>query len=326
MSKPRLVILDSYTAVTTGLSLDALKEMVEVCAIYERTLQEDCVRNIGDAELVIINKTTLDSDILSRCPNLKYIGIFATGYNQVDIDYCKKHGIVVSNVPGYSTNGVAQLSFTLILDLLFLTAKHDREVHEGKWGLCEGFSCYDPRISEINGKTLGLVGFGNIGKQMAKISAGFDMEVLVYSRTHYPAYESEHLKFVDFDTMLKKSDIISLHVPLFDETAKLIDETAIAKMKQGALLINTARGGIIDEQAVADALNSGKLGGAGLDVFTQEPISGESPLLNAQNCILTPHIAWSTVESRSRLIEIVLRNIHAYLEGHPHNNVAARVM
>lgn len=322
MSKPKLVILDCYTSVTGGLSIDKLNDLVEVTGIYDVYDKEQTISRIGDAEMVLVNKTVFTKEVLSCCKNLKYIGIFATGYNLIDTEYCKEKGIVVSNVPGYSTNGVAQLSFTFILDLMFLTAKHDNEVHQGKWSPNETSCYYDPRISELNGKTLGLVGFGNIARQVAKIAAVFDMNVLVYSRTHYPAYESDNLHFVTLDTMLKESDIVSLHVPLFEETADIINKDTIAKMKDGAYLINTARGGLVDEDALAEALNSGRLAGAGLDVVKVEPILPTNPLLTAKNCIITPHIAWSTAQSRERLIEIVLRNISAYLDGHPHNNVA----
>lgn len=318
----KMVVLDSYTAVSTDLSFDSVRQLTDDITIYDRTQPQDVVARIGDADGILVNKTQITKAILEQCPSLKYIGIFATGYNMVDLGYCKEHNLVVSNVPGYSTNAVAQLTFSFILNLTFQIDKHNKEVHEGEWVENDTFCYYDPRITELFGKTLGIVGFGNIAKQVARIAAAFDMEVLVYSRTKYAEYENDHLHFVDFDTLLTKSDIITLHVPLFKETEKLINADAIAKMKDNAILINTARGGIIDEQAVADALNSGKLGGAGLDVTTVEPILPTNPLLTAKNCVITPHIAWSCREARARLISVVCDNIKAFQKGEPQNNVA----
>lgn len=317
----KIVILDSHTSVTKDLSLDCLNEITNDITIYDRTMPEDRVSRIGDAQIILTNRTIMDRETIEQCKNLKYIGTFATGYNTIDLECCKEHNIVVCNVPGYSTNAVAQLTFSFILNLTFLIDKHNKEVHEGKWVENDDFCYYDSRITELYGKTLGIVGFGNIGKQVARIASAFDMNVLVYSRTKYSEYENENLHFVDMDTLLEKSDIVSLHLPLFKETEKLINSNAISKMKQSAILVNTARGGIIDEQAVADALNSGKLGGAGLDVVTVEPILPTNPLLTAKNCIITPHIAWSCKESRARLIEIVCNNIKAFIEGKPQNNV-----
>lgn len=318
----KLVILDSYTAVSTDLSLYCLKEITEDITIYDRSLPDTIVERIGNADAILVNKTFITKEILEQCPSVKYIGIFATGFNMVDIEYCRSHNIVVSNVPGYSTNGVAQLTFTFILDFMFLTDKHNREVHEGKWVENDTFCYYDHRVRELFGKTLGIIGFGNIAKQVARIASAFDMQVLIFSRTKYPEYENENLKFVDLDSLLSKSDIISLHVPLAPQTTKLIDASAIAKMKQGTILINTARGGVIDEQAVADALNSGKLAGAGLDVAAVEPILPSNPLLTAKNCVITPHIAWCATESRARLIKVIHENLSAYVSGKPQNNVA----
>ena len=318
----KLVILDSYTAVSTDLSFDCLEKITTDITIYDRTQPQDVVERIGTAQMILINKTQVTKAMLEQCPNLTYIGIFATGFNMVDLAYCKERGIVVSNVPGYSTNAVAQLTYAFMLQFTFLVDKHNQEVHDGKWVENDTFCYYDPRITELCGKTLGLIGFGNIAKQVARIAAAFDMNVLVYSRTTYPEYETDRLQFVDLNEVLTKSDILSLHVPLFPETEKLINSDALLKMKSSAILINTARGGIIDEQAVADALNNGKLAGAGLDVTTVEPILETNPLLTAKNCVITPHIAWSCRESRARLMEIVYENLQAYINGTPQNNVA----
>ncbi len=318
----KLVVLDSYAAVSTDLSLDCLKEFCDEMTVYDRTDPRDVAARIGDAEMVLINKTVLSEEILSQCPSVRYIGIFATGYNVVDIGYCRSHGIVVSNAPAYSTNAVAQLVFAFLLHFASRVDQHDRQVHEGAWENCRDFAFYDPRICELAEKTIGLIGYGNIGRKVARIAHAFDMEVLVYTRTPHPEEETAHLRFCSLDELLAKSDFVSLHCPLFPETARLIDRTAVSKMKDGAVLINTARGGVIDEQAVADGLHSGKLSGAAVDVATREPINGDSPLLSAPNCVITPHMAWAAREARRRLIGIVCENVRAFLAGSPTNNVA----
>lgn len=320
----KLVVLDCYAAVSTDLSLDCLKEFSDNITLYDRTKPEDTIARIGDAEMVIVNKTVLSKDVLQQCPNLKYIGLFATGYNIIDVDYAKKRGIVVANVPGYSTSGVAQLTFAMITHFYNLVDQHNHEVHQGKWQICEDFCCYDKSIMELAGKTIGLIGFGNIARQVARIAQAYDMNVLVFSRTKYGECESDSLKFVSFDELLENSDIVSIHCPLFPETERLINATSLSKMKQSALLINTARGGVIDEQALTDALNSGKIAGAGIDVVSVEPIQATNPLLGAKNCILTPHIAWAGRETRQRLIERVADNIRAFQSGTPTNNVARK--
>lgn len=318
----KLVVLDSFAAVSTDLSLDCLRPLCEEITVYDRTLPQDTAARIGNAELVLTNKTVIDEHILQQCPNIRYIGLFATGYNVIDIPACKARGIVVANAPAYSTPGVAQLVFAFILHFYSLVDKHNREVHAGAWAESPDFCFYDPRISELSGKTLGLVGFGSIGRKVAQIAQAFDMNIRVFSRTVRPELEREGLRFVPLEEMLRCSDIVSLHCPLFPETTRLINRDTIALMKPSALLINTARGAVIDEADLAHALNTGKIAGAALDVATVEPISPDSPLLTAQNCVITPHIAWACRESRERLISIVYDNLRAFLEGHPQNNVA----
>lgn len=316
----KLVVLDSYAAVSNDLSLDCLKPLCDNMEVYDRTPAELAVERIGDAELVIVNKTVLSRAVLEQCPNVKYIGLFATGYNIIDIDYARERGIVVANAPAYSTAGVAQLVFALILHFYSMTAQHDTLVHQGNWTNCVDFCFYDPHISELYGKTIGIVGFGSIGKKVAQIARAFDMNVLVYSRTVYPEYKD--VTFVSFKELLKGSDIITMHCPLFKETERMINADAIAQMKPNALIINTARGGVIDEQALADALNAGRIAGAGVDVVSVEPIAADNPLLGAKNCVITPHIAWAGRETRARLIGIVEDNLKAFLGGNPQNNVA----
>lgn len=318
----KIVVLDSYAAVSTDLTLDELKLYCDCLDVYDRTGKKDIVSRIGDAEMVIVNKTVLSREILSQCTNVKFIGLFATGYNVIDIDYCKENSIVVSNAPSYSTTSVAQLVFAMMMQFFNLVTLHDEKVHKGDWENCKDFCFYDQRISELANKTIGIIGFGNIGKKVAKIAKAFDMNVLVYSRTIYPRYVSGQLNFVSLDEVLEKSDVLSIHCPLFPETTELINKTTLSKMKKNAILINTSRGGLINEVDLADALNQGVIAGAGIDVATVEPITPDNPLLTAKNCIITPHIAWANKESRARLIELVLKNVKAYTLGKPINNVA----
>lgn len=316
----KLVVLDSYAAVSNDLTLDGLNQFCDSLSVYDRTPPELTVERIGDAEMVIVNKTVLSKEVLSKCPNVKYIGLFATGYNIIDIDYARERGIVVSNAPAYSTAGVAQLTFALILQFYNMVDKHDRMVHEGQWQNCIDFCFYDRGISELQGKTIGIIGFGAIGKKVAQLANAFDMNVLVHSRTVYTEYTN--VSFVSLDTLLQNSDIVSLHCPLFKETEKMINKQALDKMKSSSIIINTSRGGMVDEQALADALNSGKIKGAGIDVVSVEPILSGNPILTAKNCVITPHIAWAGKETRERLIGIVCENVKSFLDGKPKNNVA----
>ena len=318
----KLVILDSYTTVSTDLSLDCLRELVDSMEVYERTPPEQTAARIGDAELVLTNKTVLSREVLEQCPNVAYIGLFATGYNVIDVDYCRERGIVVSNAPAYSTNAVAQMVFAFLLRACSMVARHDREVHEGRWQTCRDFTFYDPAICEVAGKTIGIIGAGSIGRKVMQLARAFDMNVLFYSRTVYPELENDFVHFVSLETLLQTSDVVTLHCPLFPETKELMNRERLAMMKPSALLINTARGGVIDEQAVADALRAGTIRYYAADVTTVEPISPDNPLLNAPNCVLTPHIAWAAKEARARLIGIVRENLLHFLQGHPTNNVA----
>jgi len=316
----KMVVLDSFAAVSTDLSLDGLRACCgEFCA-YDRTPPEETVSRIGDAELVIINKTVLSREILEKCEKVRYIGLFATGYNIVDVAYCRERGIVVSNVPGYSTDSVAELVFAYLLHFAHRAPEHDGRVHAGEWQNCPDFAFYNPRIFELAGKTLGIVGYGSIGRKVAQIAGAFGMKVLVHTRT-VPSGVSE-ADFVSLDTLLAESDFVTLHCPLFPETAGMIGEAAIERMKDGAYLINTARGGLVDEAAAARALSTGKLAGMAADVVSAEPIRADNPLLGAKNCLLTPHIAWATREARERLIAQVCENVRAFLAGRPRNNVA----
>lgn len=318
----KLVILDSYHNVSKGLSLDGLYSLVDEVTICENIKQDEIVSKIGDAQMVLLNKLVLTKEIISKCKNLKYIGLFATGFNNIDISFCKEQGIVVCNVPNYSTNSVSQHTFALILSFFNLVSQHNNNVKNGDWSNCGSFCFYDGKIDELTEKTIGIVGFGNIGKRVARIAQVFDMQVLVYNRTKYPEYENDRLKFVEFEYLLSNSDVVSLHCPLNNNTNLLMKAREFNMMKSNAIFINTARGQLVDELALSNALNNDIIFGAGLDVCSDEPIKKLSPLLTAKNCIITPHIAWACKKSRSNLIEIIYENISNFLLGHPKNNVA----
>ncbi len=317
----KIVVLDAHAVLSEDMNLDRLKEFGEL-EIYDRTPPELTAQRIGDAEMIIINKTVIDRNVMDACPNLKYIGLFATGYNVVDIASAKEKNIVVCNAPAYSTAGVAQLVIAFMLHFYSMADAHSSRVHAGEWQQSADFCFYNRQIGELSGKTLGLIGFGNIARQVARIALAFDMEVIVYNRTVYPESESEHLHFVTLEELYHNSDIISIHCPLFVETKGMINRAAIAQMKPNAILINTARGPIVNEQDLADALNAGRIQGAAVDVVSSEPILADNPLLSARNCVITPHIGWAGRESRERLLNIVYDNIKNYLEGHIINCVS----
>lgn len=316
----KIVILDGRALNPGDLSYDCINQFGDV-TLYERTESEAlAIARIGDAEIVLVNKVPITQAILDACPNMKLVCVQATGYNIVDVDACKRRGVVVTNVPSYGTAAVAQFTLALMLELCHRIGHHDRVVHEGKWCACSNFCFWDTPQMELGGKTLGIIGFGRIGQAVAKLARAFDMKVIAYSRTQYPEC-AELAEYVDLDTLYARSDFISLHCPQFPETAKMINAESIAKMKDGAILINTSRGGLLDEEAVRDALIRGKLSAAAVDVVSAEPMKEDNPLLTAPNCIITPHIAWAPVESRQRLLDCVVENIRAYLNGVPQNVV-----
>lgn len=316
----KIVVLDGYTLNPGDISWDAMGQLGEL-VVYDRTPAEKIIERIDNAEIVLTNKVNLTKDILEKTPSVKYIGVMATGYNVVDTEYAKEIGIVVTNVPAYSTDSVAQLVFAFILEFCHHVGEHSRVVHEGKWTKSHDFSFWDYPLIEIKNKTLGIIGFGAIGQKVAQIACAFGMKVLFYSRTQKPDYENENIKFAPFDDVLAKSDFISLHCPLTEETKGLINKKAISKMKEGAFLINTSRGPVINEQNVAEALNTGRLAGLGTDVVSVEPIQVDNPLLSAKNCIITPHFAWAPKEARNRLMNTLISNIIAFIEKDPVNVV-----
>ncbi|HAL88494.1 MAG TPA: glycerate dehydrogenase [Clostridiales bacterium] len=316
----KIVILDGYALNPGDLSYDCLKAFGEL-TVYERTDSEgQAIARIGDAEIVLINKVPVTESLLAACPNIRLICVQATGYNVVDCEACKKRGILVTNVPSYGTAAVAQFTMALLLELCHQIGLHNRDVHAGGWEKANCFCYWLTPQMELAGKTMGIIGFGKIGMAVGKLAKAFGMEVLAYNRSQ--CEEGKQIgTYADLDTLLAKSDVVSLHCPLFPQTRGIINESSIAKMKDGAMLINTARGPLVEETALAAALNSGKLRGAALDVVSQEPINADSPLLTCKNCVLTPHIAWAPIESRQRLLDTVVENIRAYLAGKPQNVV-----
>ena len=320
----KIVILDGYTVNHGDLSWDDMKEFGEV-TVYDRTDRnfEAIVSRIGDAEIVLENKINMTREIMDACPNLKYIGELATGYNNIDIAAAKEKGIVVTNIPAYSTASVAQLAIALLLEICHHTAHHNDLVHQGEWTSCPDTMFYDHAcpIIELSGKTLGIIGFGQIGQSVARIAKAMGMNVLAHSRS--VREEGKALaEYVPLDELLAKSDVISLHCPLFPETKGIINAENIAKMKDGVIILNTSRGPLINEADLAEALKSGKVYAAGVDVVSIEPMQADNPLLSAPNCFITPHMAWMSTEARTRLIDIAVNNIRAYLAGAPVNNVA----
>lgn len=314
----KIVILDGHALNPGDLCWDCIRQFGEV-TVYDRTPDKaETIRRIGDAQIILLNKVPIDAEVLDACPSIKLICCLSTGYNVVDIHAAKKRGIPVCNVPAYSTAAVSQFTFALLLELCHRIGHHNDAVHGGKWAACPDFCFWDTPQMELAGKTMGIIGYGRIGQATGRIARAMGMEVLAYSRT---VRDGVDVNYVDLDALLQQSDVISLHCPLFPETERLINAETIAKMKVGAILLNTSRGQVIDEAAVADALHSGKLRGAAMDVVSEEPISPTNPLLTAPNCIVTPHMAWAPVETRQRIIDTTIQNIRSFLSENPQNVV-----
>ena len=318
----KIVVLDGFTLNPGDIDWEGLKKFGDL-VVYDRTaFDETSILNaIGDAEIIFTNKTPLSSKLLEKLPNLKYIGVLATGYNVVDVLAAKKMNIVVTNIPAYGTKAVAQFVLGLLLEICHHIGTHSKSVFDGDWQKSKDFCYWNTPLIELEGKTIGLIGFGKIGQATAKLAQAFGMKVLVYSRTIKNGFENEFLKFVSLSELFENSDVISLHCPLFKETEGIINKKNIELMKDGVILINTARGGLLIEQDVADALNSNKIMAAAVDVVSIEPIKQNNPLLTAKNCIITPHIAWATKEARTRLMDTASENLKAYLNGSPINKV-----
>ncbi len=313
----KIVITDAATVTSGDISFDVFNKFGEVI-IYDLTAPEETAERIKDADIVLCNKTPMTAEVMEKAENLKYIGLFATGFNNIDLEYAHSHNITVCNVPSYSTEAVAQHTFALILELLCRVSDYNKTVKEGDWVKSRTFSYFPIPLYELHGKTIGLIGLGSIGSRVADIALAFGMKVLVFKRSKI---SDERIEQVSFDELLSRSDIVSLHCPLNNESKNLMNKNAFDKMKNGAVFINTARGGIVDEFALKDALISGKLLGAGLDVLGKEPMDKDCPLLNIENCIITPHIAWAGLETRKRLMGVVTSNIEEFINGKPVNTV-----
>lgn len=316
----KLVILDGFASNPNDLSWDELASFGEL-TVYDRTPPELTAQRIGEAEIVLLNKAPIGAEIFDACPNLKLICVLATGYNIIDLAAARAHGVTVCNVPNYSTGAVAQMTFALLLELTQQVGAHSRAVFDGQWQNSPDFCFWNTPLSELAGKTMGIVGYGAIGHAVAKIAQAFGMKLLITSRSEKPVPDGA--RFVPLQTLLAQSDVVSLHCPQTAENARMIDASALAMMKDGAFLLNTARGGLVEETAIADALRSGKLGGFAADVVSKEPIAADNPLLTAPNCILTPHIAWAPREARIRLHRITAENVRQFLAGTPQNVVCA---
>lgn len=315
----KIVVLDAYTLNPGERRWEELEELGEV-VVHDRTAQLDVVRRAKDAEVVLTNKTILDGFILNLLPKLKYIGVLATGYNVVDLDVARQRGIVVTNIPAYSTQSVAQMAVAHLLNITQRVAHYAHEVHNGVWSAQPDFCYWNTPLIELAGKKIGIVGFGNTGQATAQIAEALGMEVWVYTSKPKKSLPKKYQK-VTLNELFSACDVVSLHCPLTAENKEMVNSFRLSLMKQGAILINTSRGGLIDEKALEQALLSGKLLGAGLDVLSSEPVPNGNPLLKLKNCFITPHIAWATRESRMRLMNQAVENLKAWMEGRTINNV-----
>lgn len=313
-----IVVLDGYTLNPGDLGWNVLKALGP-CKIYDRTPPEETLRRAADAEIVLTNKTVLTRADCERLPKLKYIGILATGTNVVDLAAARERGIPVTNIPTYGTKSVAQAAFALLLELAHHTGHHEESVRKGRWTNCADWCYWDFPLIELDGLTMGVVGFGRIGRAVAELARAFGMKVLAHDLT--TADVPPFARFVPLETLFRDSDVVSLHCPLTPQTKNLVNTERLALMKPTAFLLNTSRGPLVDEPALAQALNGGKIAGAGLDVLATEPPPTDHPLLRAKNCIITPHNAWATRAARSRLLHIAVENVRAFLAGQPQNVV-----
>ncbi len=316
----KIVILDGYTTNPGDLSWEKFSEFGEVTA-YDYTPNELIIERCKDAEIIIDNKVVFTKDTLDKLPKLKYIGLLSTGFNVIDIEAAKNNGVTVCNVPTYSTAAVAQLTFALILEIYNQVGIHNEAVHNGEWTNCRDFCFQKTPLLELNNKTIGLIGYGKIGAEVAKIADAFSMNILCYVPSKKPQPDFKNFRFVTLKELAENSDIVSLHCPLTPETTDIINEELISIMKPGAVVINTSRGPTIDENALAEALRSGRIAGAGVDVLSTEPPKADNPLLSCPNCFITPHIAWAGYETRERLVGVVYDNLRSYLSGNPVNVV-----
>ena len=314
----KIVVLDGYTENPGDISWEPLKKLGNV-TVYDRTSYTESpliAERIGDAQVAVINKTPISRETIDRCPNLKLIAVLATGYNVVNYEYAREKGIPVVNVPSYGTQIVGQYAVGMLLEICSHYGHHDRTVHEGRWQSNEDWCYWDYPMMELSGKTAGIIGLGRIGQATAKILNALDMRVLAYDA--FPSQDGKRVaQYVELERLLSESDVIFLHCPLFKETEGIINRETISRMKDGVILINNSRGQLIVEQDLADALNSGKVYAAGLDVLSKEPVGEDNPLLKAKNCMITPHISWASKEARERIMEATAENIKAFMDGTP---------
>lgn len=315
----KIVVLDGYTHNPGDLSWDSFKELGEL-TVYERTDPKDIIDRIGDAEILITNKAVINRNIIEST-NVKYIGVFATGYNVIDIDACNERGIVVCNVPEYSTEAVVQHTFAILFEITNNVYIHSKSVKEGKWSDCKDFSYTVAPLIELKGKTMGLIGYGNIGKGVAKAANAFGIKVIYNKPSGSESCDKENCRYAELEEIYKNSDIISLHCPMNNATKEIINKNSIGKMKNNVIIINTARGGLINERDLADALNSDRVSAYGCDVLSSEPPSTDNPIVMAKNTVITPHIAWEAKETRQRLMDIAAANLKSYLESNIQNRV-----
>lgn len=317
----KIVILDGYTENPGDLSWEGFEAMGDL-TVYDRTTDHSQIAaRIGDAEIILTNKTPVSREVIDACPRLKYIGLLATGYNVVDVKAAKEAGIIVTNIPTYGTDAVSQYAIALLLELCHHIGEHSDCVKRGDWTKNQDWCFWNHPLIELAGKTMGIIGFGRIGQGTARIAQALGMKVLAYDTYQNPQLVSETCTYVSLDQVFASSDVIALHCPLFPETEGIINKDTIGKMKDGVMIINNSRGPLIVESDLRDALNSGKVAGAAVDVVSAEPISMDNPLLDAVNCIITPHIAWAPKESRQRLMDLAVENLHAFLSGAPQNVV-----
>lgn len=316
----KTVILDAYVANPGDLSWEALEKLGEL-QIYDKTKPADVVSRIGDADIIIVNKTVIDEAVLVACPSIKFITVLATGYNVVDTEAAAARGIPVSNVPAYSTDSVVQHVFALLLEICIHVGAHNKAVKDGEWSRSPYFSFWNYPLIELAGQTLGIVGYGSIGRSVAKVAMALGMKVVANRRNPKPEDSEDGVQMVTLDELYAVSDVITLHAPLNDSSKGMINRESIAQMKDGVIIINTARGPLIVEADLAEALDSGKVYAAGIDVTSEEPIPADNPLLTRDNCIITPHIAWAPLAARRRLLDITTANVKAFLDGKPQNQV-----
>jgi glycerate dehydrogenase len=316
----KIVVLDGATLNPGDLTWDTLAEHGEL-SVFDRTPPESVVERIGNAEIVFTNKTLITREHIAASPCVRFIGVLATGYNVVDIHYARDKGIDVCNIPTYGTMSVAQFATALLLELCHHVGRHNDHVHAGNWARCKEFCYWLNPLMELDGKTLGLIGFGRIGQAFARIAQALGMNILVHDKAVDKRLENAAVKYVTLDELYAGADIISLHCPLFDDNKGMINREAIARMKPGVMLINTSRGPLINEQDLADALVSGRVAGAAVDVLSSEPPKADNPLLKAPNCIVTPHIAWASIEARRRMMRIAVENLVSFENGTPQNVV-----